>query len=142
MDVPRWFLDEMKVFDPDLRIRWSPKMKMFQLERKIANSKPIDTSKKDSYDDDYIRAREGYILVCLIEPGKFSRSIFVTLRQSDLWTHGGWEHMARFIEEQEAAEEQKIWEAFSDELKYQTAELYNFLKIREGSRILNIGYPV
>lgn len=142
MNAPRWFITEMKVFDPELRVRWSEKMKMFQLERKIAHSKPIDTIKKDCYDDDYIRAREGYILVALIAPGKFSRSIFETLRRSDLWSMGGWEHMARFVEEQELAEEQKLWDDFSDRLKHESAELYNFLKFREGSRILNIGYPV
>lgn len=138
--VPKWFIDEMKVFDPALRVRWSAKMNMFQLERKIANSKVIDTIKA-SFDDDYIRAREGYILVAIIPPGKFARSIFATLRASDLWSNGGWEHMARYIEEQEAAAEKKIWDDFSQELRDQTKELYAFMKYRDGSRIVNIGHP-
>jgi hypothetical protein len=139
MDAPLWFLTELKAFDPDLRVRWSTKMNIFQLERKIAHGKFIDTTKKDTYDDDYVRAREGYILVALIEPGKFSRNIFATLKACDLWSNGGWEHMARYIEEQEAAVEQKIWDDFSDDLKAQASELYSFLKIREGSMIYNIG---
>lgn len=142
LPAPKWFVKELQTFDPALRVRWSSKMNMFQLERKIANSKPIDTLKRDSYDDDYLRAREGYILVALIEPGKFSRTIFETLRASDMWTHGGWEAMAKHIEDLEAREEEKKWEAFSDEMKYHAAELYNFMKIREGSRILNVGYFV
>jgi hypothetical protein len=139
--APAWFVKEMKAFDSELRVRWSQKMNMWQLERKIANSKIIDTIKKDAFDDDYIRAREGYILVALIESGKFSRNIFSILRASDLWSNGGWESMAQYIEDMEALEEQKKWEAFSDELKCQSREFYSFLKLREGSRILNIGMP-
>jgi hypothetical protein len=141
MKAPEWFVKEMSAFDPALRVRWSKKMNIWQLERKIANSKVIDTSKRDGFDDDYIRAKDGYILVALIEHGKFSRDIFSVLKASDLWSHGGWECMARYIEEKEAMEEEKRWKDFSDDLKYRTAELYNFFKIREGSRILNIGYP-
>jgi hypothetical protein len=139
--APNWFVTEMKAFDSALRVRWSQKMNMWQLERKIANSKPIDTTKRDGYDDDYIRAREGYILIALIPNDKFSRQIFETLRASDLWSQGGWESMARYIEDTEAAAEEKFWNDYSDELKAQTAEIYNFLKYREGSRIVNIGIP-
>ena len=50
-------------------------------------------------------------------------------------------------EEQKQAQEAKLkeekkWQDFSDELMHQSREFYNFLKIREGSRILNIGMPV
>lgn len=139
MEAPSWFIKEMNSFDPALRVRWSPKMNMYQLERKLANSKPIDTTKKDGFDDDYVRARDGYILVALIEPGKFSRSIFQVLRASDLWSMGGWEAMAKFIEDQEALAEEKRWEKFSEEIRYATKELYDFMKIREGRTIFNIG---
>lgn len=139
--APEWFVKEMGVFDPALRLRWSQRMNMWQLERKIANSKPIDTTRLDSWHDDYIRARDGYVLVALIEPDKFSRNIFSILRASDLWSNGGWESMARYIEEQEAAEEQRLWDNFTDDIRNQTKDLYAFLKYREGSRIANIGFP-
>ncbi len=139
--APDWFLKEMRVFDPDLRVRWSSKMNMFQLERKITHSLPIETKKRDSYDDDYIRAKEGYILVALIAPGKFSRNIFSVLRASDLWSNGGWESVARAIEDFEASEEEAKWKAFSDELRGATRELYNFIKIRDGRTIYSPGYP-
>lgn len=139
MIAPAWFVKEMSAFDSDLRVRWSPKMNLFQLERKIANSKPIETTKRDGFDDDYIRAREGFILVALIEPGKFSRSIFQVLRASDLWSNGGWEAMAKFIEDQEALEEEMKWAKFTDDIRYQTKELYDFLKVRDGRTIYNIG---
>jgi hypothetical protein len=139
--APAWFLKELKAFDPELRLRWSHKMNLWQLERKIAHGKIIDTSKTDYFDDDYTRAREGYILVALIEPDKFSRNIFSVLRASDLWSNGGWETVAAHIEEMEAREEAQKWEAFSDEVKYQAKEFYDFLQFREGSRIINIGMP-
>lgn len=141
LSAPGWFVTELQLFDPALRVRWSPKMNMFQLERKIANGKPVDTSKIDGYDDDYVRAREGYILVALIAPGKFSRTIFDNLRANDLWSNGGWEQVARHIEDIEAREEEAKWEAFEGDIKSAAAELYQFLKYREGSRILNIGFP-
>ncbi len=137
--VPAWFLTELKAFDPALRVRWSAKMNMYQLERRITHGLPVNTLKKDGFDDDYIRAREGYILVALIAPGKFSRSIFDTLRASDLWSNGGWEAMAKSIEDLEAMAEEKRWESFNQDIKDQAREFWNFLKLREGSRIFNIG---
>jgi hypothetical protein len=142
LSAPEWFLKELNLFDPDLRVRWSAKMQLFQLERKIAHSKIVETTKQDIYDDDYLRAKDGYVLVALIQPGKFSRTIFETLRASDLWNNGGWEAVARHIEDLEAREEEKKWEAFTDDVKYHTKELYDFLAIRDGRRILNVGFPV
>lgn len=137
--APQWFLTEMKAFDPDLRVRWSPLVKLWQLERKIAHGLPINTT-KDSFHDDYIRAREGYMLVAMIEPGKFSRSIFVTLRASDLWANGGWEAMADLIEDLEAREEELKWRAFSDDIRHASQEFYDFLAVRSGTRIFSPGF--
>lgn len=136
MRAPKWFINEMKAFDSELRVRWSIKMNVFQLERRIANSKIIDTSKTDSFDDDYVRAKDGYILVALIDSRSFNRSIFTTLRECDLWTKGGWEAMAAHIEDLEAREEAQKWEVFSNEIKDHTKELYDFLKIRDGRTVL------
>ena len=142
MQAPEWFVKELKAFDPELRLRWSSKMNLWQLERRIARSKIVDTTKKYTYDDDYIRANEGYILVAMIEPDKFSRNIFSILRASDMWSNGGWEAVAQHIEDMEQREERAKWEAFTEEVKYHAKEFYDFLAIREGRRILNIGMPV
>lgn len=132
--APPWFINEMKIFDPELRVRWSEKANIFMLERKIANSKPVDT-KKDSFSDEYIRAREGYVLVALIPHDKFSREIFNILRINDLWSNGGWEHMARTIEELEAEEEQKRWQRFSDDIVSHSKEIFEWMQYRDGERI-------
>ena len=139
--APAWFVKEMQAFDPALRLRWSPRINLWNLERKITHGLPIETSKSDGFHDDYIRARDGYILVALIEPDKFGRHIFSTLRASDLWSNGGWEEMAKFIEELEAREEEAKWRAFDDEIHVATIELYNFLKWREGGLVFNAGVP-
>jgi hypothetical protein len=138
--APRWFINELKVFDPALRVRWSPICKMFQLERKIAHGMPINTTKSD-FTDDFIRARDGYILVAMIEPGKFSRSIFSTLRGCDLWSNGGWEAMADLIEEIEAREEAEKWRAFENDVHAMSQDLYHWLKIRDGRSIYGPGIP-
>jgi hypothetical protein len=139
MLVPKWFLTEMKVFDPELRVRWSPKCRMFQLERKISHSMPIETT-KDSFSDDFIRARDGYVLVAMIEPGKFSRNIFAVLRASDLWSNGGWEAVADAVEAFEAREEELKWKEFENNIHYDSIDVYNWLKIRDGRTIYCPGF--
>lgn len=138
--APGWFLRELELFDPALRCRFSPRTNMFQLERKITNSIPIDTSVLNTEHDDYIRAREGYILVGVISPDGFSRSIFDKLRASDLWANGGWEAMANKIEAYEESEELRKNESFAREIRETSRELYHLLKMREGSSVYNAGF--
>lgn len=138
--APGWFLAELEAFDPDLRCRWSNRTGTFHLERKVTRSLPTECYKSDTEHDDYIRAREGYILVGVINPDGFSRSIFDKLRASDLWSNGGWQKMISDIEAYEAEEEEKKDKAFSDDLAAMSGEVYRFLKFREGSRVFNAGF--
>jgi hypothetical protein len=138
--APGWFLHELELFDPSLRCRWSERTNMFQLERKITHSIPINTSVNDTEHDDYVRAREGYILVGVISPDGFNRSIFEKLKASDLWANGGWEAMADMIEAYEESEEKRNNEAFEREIRETSRELYHLLKMRQGSSIYNVGY--
>lgn len=140
LSAPGWFVREMSKFDPELRVRWSEKANIFMLERKIAHSKNIDTI-KDCFSDEYIRARDGYVLVALIPHDKFSRSIFDTLRASDLWSNGGWEHMAKTIEEIEEREFEEGLKKFIEDIAYESKEYYSFLKYRDGETVFNIGAP-
>jgi hypothetical protein len=137
MNAPAWFLKELAEFDSDLRCRWSARTETFHLERRVTRSLHPGTIRCDDYHDDYIRARDGYVLVGIIRPGLFSRTIFEKLRASDLWANGGWEKMARTIEEFEEAEEAKKWADYGDELKAQSAELYETMKIRDGRTVFN-----
>jgi hypothetical protein len=133
--APDWFIEEMRSFDSELRLRWSEKVHLWQLERRITHGVPINTSKKDGFDDDFIRARDGYLLVAMIESGKFSRTIFEELRKSDLWSNGGWEEYIRLIEDIEAREEEAKWRAFDEDIRYACREVYDFLAARDGRKV-------
>jgi len=139
-EAPKWFLKELKEFDADLRVRWSKRTETFQLERRVTRSLHPGTIRNDGYHDDYIRAQDGYLLVGVIRPGMFSRTIFEKLRASDLWSNGGWAQMARTIEAFEEAEEERKWAEYSDELRHQSAELYEHMKLRDGRTIFSPGW--
>ena len=138
--APEWFLRELKAFDSLLRVRWSVKRHLWQLERKVLNSLHPGTIKCEEQDDDVIRAREGYLLVGVINPGMFSRTIFDKLRASDLWANGGWQAMVKKIEEAEDESERLEDEAFAREIQEQSADVYDMLKIRDGRSVYSAGW--
>ena len=138
--APSWFLNELREFDPELRLRWSRRMELWQLERRVTRSLHPGTIRNDSYHDDYIRAQDGYVLVASIPHGTFGRHIFEKLRQNDLWSRGGWEKMIDEIEQFEDAEEQKKWDDFSDRIHYESQDLYELMKARDGRTVFNAGW--
>jgi hypothetical protein len=138
LKAPSWFLRELESFDPDLRLRWSPRLEFWQIERRVKRGLHPGTIRNDGWHDDYIRAADGYILVASVTPEMFQilgRSIFQRLKDSDLWARGGWEKVASEIEAAEHADEEKKWESFGAEVRYSSAELFNFLKHRNGQSI-------
>ncbi|HCV42682.1 MAG TPA: hypothetical protein DGH68_04295 [Bacteroidetes bacterium] len=141
-EAPKWFLNELRVFDPDLRVRWSRRTETFHLERRVTRSLHPGTIRNDQWHDDYIRAQDGYVLVGIIRPGLFSRTIFDKLRAADLWSNGGWARVCRKIEEFEEAEEERKWDKFGEALREESAELYETMKIRDGRSVFNAGWGV
>jgi hypothetical protein len=135
LKAPKWFVTELHEFDPDLRIRWSGHMEMWHLERQVRRGLHPGTIRTDGYHDDYVRARDGFILVACVPPRMLCREIFEKLRTSDLWSNGGWQKIIRDIEEGEQAVEDKKWTDFQDKIKHLSAEVYNFISYRSGSRI-------
>ncbi len=135
MKAPKWFVSELKKFDPDLRIRWSQRMEMWHLERQVRRGLHPGTIRCDTYHDDYIRAQDGFILVACVPPRMLCREIFEKLRASDLWSNGGWEKVIRDIEAGEAAVEEKKWADFRDTMKHLSSEVYGFIARRSGSQI-------
>lgn len=138
--VPEWFLRELHQFDADLRVRWSPRRELWQLERRVTRSLHPGTIRNDGWHDDYIRAQDGFILVAEIPPRQFHRTIFDKLRASDLWSNGGWEKVADEIEALEQAEEDKKWANFSDDIAYRSKEIYEWWKIRDGRTVFSHGW--
>jgi len=139
--APGWFLKELREFDPELRLRWSQRLEIWQLERRVTKSLHPGTIRNDGYHDDYIRAQDGFILVASIPHGTFGRHIFERLRAADLWSAGGWAKVVREIEEFEEAEEEIKWTKFGEALKEESKDLYELMKIRDGRSIYSVGSP-
>src|SRR3990167_2836785 len=69
MNVPEQFAQELdNTFHGRFRLRWSDSRSEWQLEQKVAIAKAIpppvdDSGNWDTYDDNFIRARDGYFYV-------------------------------------------------------------------------------
>ena len=139
MDAPAWFVRELEAFDPDMRLRWSRRLELWQLERKVRRSLHPGTIKQSDWDDDVIRARDGYLLVASVPPRALHRSIFSKLRHADLWSNGGWEAVSDALDAYEQEEESRKWESFSAKARDYAADMYDWLKIRDGRSVYNVG---
>ncbi len=140
MNAPGWFLKELKAFDEDLRLRWSSRVELWQLERRVRRSLHPGTVKCDDYHDDYIRARDGFILVASVPPNGLSRSIFEKLRASDLWANGGWQKLEDDLQVAEAVAEERRRQDFSRDIRDLSKDAWNWIAQREGRQIFNAGW--
>lgn len=68
MEAPTTFVNRLREVNPDLRIRYSYKRDCWQIEQKVGRGAlpPIHI---DPYDDNLIRAKDGYWLVCEVRLG-------------------------------------------------------------------------
>lgn len=139
MEAPAWFARELRAFDSDLRIRWSRRLQLWQIERRVRRGLHPGTIRNDGWHDDFIRAQDGYMLVASARPGKLGRSIFQKLRDSDLWANGGWQKVADELEAAEERAEEKHWENFGADVRSMSAEVFRFLQHRNGQVIFNAG---
>ena len=141
MEAPAWFLKELRDFDPELRVRWSARMELWQLERRVRNALHPGTIRNDGWHDDYVRAADGYLLVASVPHGGFGRHIFERLRASDLWSQGGWERVADELDAFEAAEEERKWAGIESDNRAIAREVYDLMKIRDGRTVFSTGFP-
>lgn len=140
MNPPAWFVKELHEFDSDLRLRWSVRLELWQIERKVRRSLHPGTIKNDGYHDDYIRAQDGYLLVASVPPHGLGRRVFEVLKASDLWSNGGWAKVADKLEAFEEQEEKARDKSFSDDIQAMSKELYDWLAVRDGRQIFNTGW--
>jgi hypothetical protein len=141
MKPPDWWIRELHAFDPDLRTVWSPAMQLWQIERRVRRAIHPGTIKTDSWDDDYRRAREGFLHVASIPPRGFSRYALEKLKAADLWVDGGWQRIERELCEAEAALEAKQWKDFEGDLHHMHREVYRFMAARSGRLVFSAGFP-
>lgn len=140
MEAPSWFVRELEAFDPDLRLRWSPRLELWQLERRVRRSLHPGTIATDGWHDDLIRARDGYLLVASVPPNGLGRGIFQKLRNSDLWSNGGWKKIADDLDAAEGAIEAKRDAQWNAEVRQRSAVAYDYIARREGRQVFNAGW--
>jgi len=140
MQAPNWFLKELKTFDPLLRLRWSPRMELWQIERQVVRGLHPGTIRCDNWHDDYIRARDGYVLVACVPPGRLTPHVFERLKAADLWSNGGWKEVADRLDAFDEAREEKRWELFSRNITDLSKSVYDLLKMRDGRTVFNAGW--
>jgi hypothetical protein len=141
VQAPEWFLKELKAFDPELRLRWSPRLELWQLERRVRNALHPGTIRNDGWHDDHVRAADGYLLVGSVPPGGLGRHIFERLRDSDLWSQGGWKRVADQLDEFEATEEARKWAKIEEDNLAMAREVFEIMKLRDGRTIFSAGFP-
>jgi len=140
MKPPDYFVRELAAFDPDLRIRWSTQYERWMVERRVRRALHPGTIKCEDWDDDVIRARDGYLLVGTVSPHGLSRTILEKLKASDLWSNDGWRRVADKMDEYDRTKEEKAWDDFSDDIRSYSAEVYEWLKIRDGRSVFSPGW--
>lgn len=75
MEVPAGFARELnEAFGGRFRLRWSNKREEFHVEQRVSNGRVLepptdDNGDWDTYDDDYIRARDGFKYVMAVRDG-------------------------------------------------------------------------
>lgn len=75
MHIPSEFADALhREFDGRFRVRWSPKREEYHVEYKVLPGQVLEPPRTksgefDTYDDDYIRARDGYDFIVAIRRG-------------------------------------------------------------------------
>lgn len=68
MNIPSEFVSRLKSEFPNLRIRFSTKRQAFQIEQQVGRG-CLPPLRIDPYDDDLIRAKDGYWKVCEVNLG-------------------------------------------------------------------------
>lgn len=94
MHIPQSFHDRLKLdFQGRFRIRWSDVRGEFQLEQKLASAQILEPPLRsngtwDTYDDEYIRSRDGYGYVMSVRQGdrmpcaRCRRTVKVPIRET------------------------------------------------------------
>lgn len=106
---PKLFVERLRGFDPDLRVRWSDGQNRWRLERKVTRGTVWPPSELESpgQQEDRRAAHEGYTLVATIKQGELTDRVFMALAKADLWRMGGAEKVCEALDKGDAEFEMK-----------------------------------
>lgn len=139
---PAWFLQQLHDFDGDL-VMLPSRMRPFAYvlaRRRRFSAGLTDRAVEDSLTNTDTRMclKYGLVPVSLVfktGPTWDADRILRTLKARDLWAHGGADKVADMLEEQEAAEKQKLRQQIRDDMWNRSGDAYRSYKFRTGQSV-------
>jgi len=136
---PKWWLDQLDVFDNQLVIFPSQKDPVFRLGRKSrlsAGIEPSDVPGIENHPDTVVMRNNGLVPVTTVVPGAiWDTRVFTALAERDTWRMGGAEGTVQKLEAVEAREKQALDTTQADELATRGSDAYAAYKYRTGQRV-------
>lgn len=134
---PQWFLHQLEVYDPELRLFYSARDPVFLLARRAAHRlESAVVGKLHDHPDTRFLGAKGLILIRSFLPMiTWTTEVIDYLYHADLWRHGGAQHAANAFESAEQAAKDRQARAFEDECGARSSEAYRAAKTRLGQRI-------
>ena len=141
MIAPKVFTDKLARFDPELKIRWGHRTKLWYIERpmperhrQLLSEKPNPWKSARSLDL-YEGWRLGRVHVLSVHPTLLDDRVVDTLAQADAWRAGGFDKISRQLDA-----EQEQWERQTDKqtdtfCEDASKEAYDRLAWLQGNRI-------
>lgn len=136
---PAWWLQEMRVFDPQLVVFPSQKRMTFILARRATRSKgesPHDVKGLTQNPDTLIMASNRLVRVCEILPGViWDQRVFRKLAAHDIQRLGGASEVANQLDAADSRRDAQIQRAQEDEIHARSTDAYRSFKTRIGERL-------
>jgi hypothetical protein len=129
---PKAIVDELRSYDPMLRVRWSDHKSRWYLERKMTRGK-FDFNAADP--DTKIQVRDGYITVCTLPYSYLDGRVLKMLKMTDLWAQGGAKTVNQKLDDY--YEQKYLRDDLNQraDLKYIANEMFNYAQRRAGLRL-------
>ena len=122
-DVPRWLLEDLRTYDPMLRVVWDRKDEYWRIERKTRrNWAPNPEGGTYTSPQDWECARDGYVIVLRVPYDCLDRQVLHALFAGDIQRRGGHRRVAAEMEAEEARRFEKSRRDYSDTIDHKSRE--------------------
>lgn len=129
------FVKQLKSYDRDLRVVWSPSKECWLIERKVRRARLWYGG--ESHDPDVKRRYlDGYIHVGNVAPRLLDERVILNLWKNDMWAHGGAKAVNAALDEYWETKDQREDRTQRDDLKAVAGEMYDFLRWRGKGRVM------
>ena len=138
---PSSFVAALHSYDPLLRVRWAVRTNLWFIERKMPERhKQLLSERPNPYKskrgkDLYDGWKAGYVHVLSVHPSLLDNRVFDTLRQCDIWAHGGVDRVNRALDDAILAERQSEDRVIQNFNESASREAHDQLQWGLGNRI-------